>query len=143
MNEEVRLQRLTVAMKAISIFFVVGFLPFLVLVVVDSPIVAKGSLIASLLRWHPYNVAYEGMMVSVYVVWGIMLWKASEKPTENRLFIDFTIWANLVHAAIMLVFAIYFEGELIHIAGDVLALTLVAVVLYWLRPRPVAKMSTV
>ncbi len=143
MNEKVRLQRLTVAMKAISIFFIVGFLPLLVLVVIDSPIVAEGSLIASLLRWQPYNAAYFGMLVTIYTVWGIFLWKASRNPKEQILFIDFTIWANLAHAGIMLVFAIYREGELIHVVGDVAVLVLIAAVLYWLRPRPVAKMSEV
>ena len=143
MSEEVRLQRLTVAMKAISIIFIVGFLPVFVLAVLDSPIVAQGSLIASLFRWQPYNVAYFGMLVTIFIVWGIFLWKASRNPKEQRLFIDFTIWASLAHAVFMLVFAIYLEGELIHVVGDVAVLALIAAVLYWLRPRPVAKMSEV
>jgi hypothetical protein len=136
MNEETRLRRLTTAMRVIAIVFFLGFSVFLILVVFGSAIIAQGTFLAVLLRWKPYNVAYEGMIAAIYVVWGIFLWRASENPQKNGLFIDFTIWANLAHALEMLVAATLMKGELMHVVGDVLFLAIIAAVLLWLRPRP-------
>lgn len=138
MNDRIRMQRLKLALRVISVFFVVGFLGFYVLVLLDSSLVEKGSLLGALLRWGPYHKAYEGMIVAVYSVWGIFLWRASNSPLENKSLIDFTIWANLAHAVEMLVAAFVLEGESIHVMGDVLMVGLVAGVLYWLRPVSVA-----
>lgn len=138
MNDRIRMQRLKLALRVISIFFVVGFLGFYVLVLLDSSLVEKGSLLGALLRWSPYHKAYEGMIVAIYAVWGIFLWRASNSPAENKLLIDFTIWANLAHALEMLVAALVLEGESMHFIGDVLMVGLVAGVLYWLRPVSIA-----
>lgn len=138
MNDRIRMQRLKLALRVISVFFVVGFLGFYVLVLLDSSLVAKDSLLGALLRWSPYHKAYEGMIVAVYSVWGIFLWRVSNSPVENKSLIDFTIWANLAHAVEMLVAALVLEGESMHFIGDVLMLALVAGVLYWLRPVSVA-----
>lgn len=138
MNDRIRMQRLKLALRVISVFFVVGFLGFYVLVLLDSSLVARGSLVGALLRWSPYHKAYEGMIVAIYAVWGVFLWRASHSPVENGSLIDFTIWANLAHAVEMLVAAFVLEGESIHLMGDVLVVGLVAGVLYWLRPVSVA-----
>ncbi len=138
MNDRIRMQRLTLALRVISVVLVVGFLGFYVLVLLDSSLVAEGSLLGALLRWSPYHKAYEGMIVAVYSVWGIFLWRVSNSPAEHKSLIDFTIWANLAHAVEMLVAAFVLEGESIHVIGDVLMLGLVAGVLYWLRPVSVA-----
>ncbi len=134
MSDEVRMQRLSVAMKVVSVFFV-SFLLYLLLVFLDSPILAEGTLLADLTRWEPFNPAYEGMIASIYVVWGIFFWRASANPSEHGLLIDFTIWANLAHAAEMLISAFVFEGELIHLVSEVSLLVLISAVLLWLRPR--------
>ncbi len=138
MDEQVRMKRLSVVLKIISFVFVVVFGVLLILVLVDSSLVAEGSLLATLFRWQPYNKAYFSMLVTIFIVWGIMLWLASKNPSEHRLLIDFTIWGNLAHAAVMLVTALLMKGELLHIVGDVLALTLIGVVVLWLRPRRAA-----
>ena len=134
MDEQVRTQRLSVALKVISIFFM-SFVVFAILVIIDSPLVSEGSVIAALGRWHPFNKAYEIMIATVYIVWGIMLWRASKNPSDHKSLIEFTIWGNLAHAAVMLALALLLEGELIHAIGDVLILGLVGGVLLWLRPR--------
>ncbi|MFQ5922196.1 MAG: hypothetical protein ACE5M4_05075 [Anaerolineales bacterium] len=91
MNEALRTKRLRLALRVISVFFVVAFLGFYVLVLLDSSLAAEGSLIGALLRWAPYNKAYEGMMVTVYSVWGVFLWRASSNPVQHKSLIDFTI----------------------------------------------------
>jgi len=35
------------------------------------------------------------MLAAVYIVWGVCLWIAARAPLQHRLFIDFTITANL------------------------------------------------
>lgn len=141
MSEEVRMKRLSTALRAIAILFIAAFSGFYLLVLLDSPITAEGELLAKLLRWKPYNAAYEGMLTAIYVVWGIMLWRASGHPREHRSLIDFTIWGSLAHTAVMFVGALVLEGELIHAVSDVVLLGGVAGVLLWLRPRDVILVS--
>jgi hypothetical protein len=132
------MKRLSIALKIIAIVFVVVFGVFYILVLANSSLVAEGSLIGMLLRWEPYNKAYEGMIVTIFVVWGIMLWQASKNPSEHKSLIDFTIWGNLAHAGMMLVASLLIKGEVIHAVGDVLVLALIGLVVLWLRPRRVA-----
>jgi len=143
MNEHVRESRLRVALKVIAFVFVVPFLLFVLLVLLDSPLVAEGSLLGSMLRWHPYNKAYEMMIATIYIVWGLVLWKASVNPNENRLLIEFAIWGNLAHAGVMLISALLLQGEVTHTVGDVMVLIIVGGVLLWLRPssRTIARVQ--
>jgi len=136
-DEQTHIQRLSTVLKVIAIIFVAFFTGFYVLVLLDASFLAEGTVLGRLLRWEPYNLAYEGMVSVVYIVWGIMLWRASSNPREHRSLIDFTIWGNLAHAAFMLGAAIALEGELLHAAGDVAFLGAVGVVLLLLKPRAV------
>jgi hypothetical protein len=135
MNEEVRMMRLSVALKVISLLFIGFFAVFAILVTLDAAIITGSSFLASIFRWQPHNKAYEGMISSIYIVWGIMLWRASRNPIEHKSLIEFTIWGNAAHGAVMLISAVVLSGELIHIVSDVLLLPVIAGVLYWLRPR--------
>ena len=139
MTDEVRMKRLSVALKVISVAFCV-FVIILVLVLVDSSLIAEGTILGRLLLWQPYHKAYESMIIALYIVWGVMLWVASKNPAQNKVFIDFTILANLAHAIVMFIAALAMEGELLHMVGDVLLLLIVSGVLLWLRPR--RKVST-
>jgi len=47
----------------------------------------------------------------------------------------FTIWSSIVHAGIMLVQAIVDETERVNLLGDIPALFLVAIVLWYLMPK--------
>ena len=77
------------------------------------------------------------MLSAIYVVWGAFLWVAARAPLEHRLFIDFTIVANLAHAAVMAVQSFTYQGEHAHLWGDVVILFAVAGVLaaLWLPVR--------
>jgi hypothetical protein len=67
---------------------------------------------------------------------GAFLIAAARNPSENRSLISFTVWSSVVHAGIMAIQAIYDGHELGHLVGDVPALLLVAVVLWYLSsPR--------
>lgn len=136
--EDIRTKRLSTALRIIGALFIVAFSGFFVLVLLNSPLAVEGGLLAQLLRWKPHNLAYESMLTAIYVVWGIMLWRAAENPQEHRSLIDFTIWGNLAHAVVMLVGAFAFEGESLHAVSDVVLLGAIVGVLYWLRPSEVA-----
>jgi hypothetical protein len=59
---------------------------------------------------------------------------AARNPSEHRRLISFTVWSSVVHAGIMAAQAIYDGHETGHLVGDVPALLLVAIVLWYLTP---------
>src|SRR5262245_45424240 len=85
--------------------------------------------------WHGGEGSYYLQMIcGFYVVLGIFLIAAARNPAENRSLISFTIWSTVVHAAIMAVQALYDGREHGDLVGDVLALLLMAGVLWFLSP---------
>jgi hypothetical protein len=93
--------------------------------------------------WHGgHGQYYLQMICGIYAVLGAYLIAAASNPSEHRSLISFTIWSSVVHAGIMAAQAITDGHEIGHLAGDVPALLLVAVVLWYLsserRSRAVA-----
>jgi hypothetical protein len=85
--------------------------------------------------WHGgEGVYYLQMIAGVYAVLGLFLIAASRNPAANRSLIAFTIWSSVVHAGIMAMQAMGDPNEKGHLIGDVPALLLVAVVLWFLSP---------
>jgi hypothetical protein len=85
--------------------------------------------------WHGgEGMYYLQMIVGLYAVWGVFLILAANNPGANRSLISFTVWASVVHAAIMTVQALGDEHETGHLIGDVPALFFVAIVLWYLSP---------
>jgi len=83
--------------------------------------------------WHGgEGMYYLQMIAGVYAVLGIYLIMAANDPGANRSLISFTVWSSVVHAAIMAVQALGDEAESGHLVGDIPALLLVAVVLWYL-----------
>ncbi|MCF8474738.1 MAG: hypothetical protein K9G26_08585 [Emcibacter sp.] len=86
--------------------------------------------------WHGGEGRYYlQMIIGLYAVLGIFLIMAAKNPSEHKSLISFTIWSSLVHAIIMAVQAFGDTHETGHLMGDVPALILVAVVLWYLSPR--------
>jgi len=75
------------------------------------------------------------MICGVYAVLGAFLIAAARNPSENRSLISFAIWSSIVHAGIMAAQATNDGHEMGHLVGDVPALLLVAVVLWYLSPE--------
>jgi hypothetical protein len=88
--------------------------------------------------WHGGAGGYYLQMIAgIYAVLGIFLIIAANDPRAHRSLIAFTIWSSIVHAVIMGVQASSDAHESGHLVGDVPALVLVAVVLWYLSPpRP-------
>lgn len=134
MNETVRLSWLRIALRILSVGFLAAFIPWITLILLNSDLLAPGGRLAPLLRFQPYNAAYESMMAAIYIVWAVMLWRASREPGQHLLFIDFTIWATAAHALVMLI-ATPMQKSLFMTAIEGVPLVLIAAVLWWLRPR--------
>jgi hypothetical protein len=97
--------------------------------------------------WHPgapHESDYFMMIVGVYATLGAFLWNAARRPEANISLIWFTVVSSLVHAVIM-TFQSFGGGghHMGHLAGDVPALLLVAIVLSVLmRASGLAQMAT-
>lgn len=85
--------------------------------------------------WTPRQPEYEQMIMGVYATLGVFLIRAAKDPVANASLIWFTIWSSIVHGGIMLVQAIIDKTERAHLLGDIPALFLVAIVLWYLMPN--------
>jgi hypothetical protein len=85
--------------------------------------------------WTPAQGEYEQMMIGIYATLGVFLIRASREPEAHLSLIWFTAWSSAVHGGIMAVQAIADPTERGHLAGDVPALFIVAIVLALLTPR--------
>jgi hypothetical protein len=82
--------------------------------------------------WHPgppHESAYFLMIVGLYATLGVFVINAARRPEANVSLIWFTAVSSLVHAGIMAVQSFSSGHHMGHLAGDVPALLLVAVVL--------------
>ena len=134
MNEAVRMTWLRIFLRVLSVGYLAAFIPWITLILLNAPILAPGGRLALLLRFQPYNANYESMMAAIHIVWGVMLWRASDNPARHRLFIDFTIWANAAHGLVMLIATPLQKGLVMTLIEGV-PLFAIAAVLAWLRPK--------
>ena len=124
---------LSAFLKLLSVGFLVAFIPWITLILLNAPILAPGSELAPLLRFQPYNVAMETMMTAVYMAWAVMMWRASSAPEKHPLFIDFTMWGSAAHGLVMVIATPMQKGLLMTMVEGI-PLLVIAGVLWWLRP---------
>ncbi len=123
MNQQKKLSYLKVALCLFGLFFILG-VPAMMMWIWPSG-----------WSWTPSQPEYEQMMMGIYMTLGVFLILAAKDPLANASLIWFTIWSSLVHGGIMLVQAIVDESDRANLMGDVPALFLVAIVLWYLMPR--------
>jgi len=133
-SEMRRMTRLRGFLRLLSVAYVGVFIPWIALILAQAPALAPGGSLAPLLRFQPYNAAIESMVAAIHIVWGVMLWKASDDPRRHVLFIDFTIWANVAHGLVMLVATPLQKGLTMTLIEGV-PLFVISAVLLLLRPR--------
>ena len=124
-NTESKLKYLKVALVVIGIFFTAGIYLMMVWVWPSG------------WSWTPKQPEYEQMIMGMYTTLGVFLVLAAKDPLANASLIWFTIWSSIVHAGIMLVQAIVDVTERANLLGDIPALFLVAIVLWYLMPKRV------
>ena len=122
MNQEDKLRYLQMALILIGVIFIVG-------IVLMMWIWPAGW------TWLPRQPEYEQMIMGVYATLGVFLIRAARNPRANLSLIWFTIWSSIVHGGIMMVQAIVDEAERANLVGDVPALFLIALVLWYLVPK--------
>lgn len=123
MQQEEKLKYLKIALIVFGIIFIAG------IYVMMMWIWPSGW------GWMPHQPEYEQMIMGVYATLGVFLIRAAKDPLANASLIWFTIWSSIVHGGIMLIQAIADETEHANLMGDVPALFLVALVLWYLMPR--------
>ena len=133
-NDRVRMIWLRILLRVLSVGFLAAFVPWMTLILLNVPSLAPGGRLAPLLRFQPYNAPYESMLAAIYIVWAVMLWRASGNPASHTLFIDFTIWATAAHGLVMVIATPLSKGPVMTVVES-LPLLVIAALLWWLRPR--------
>jgi hypothetical protein len=123
MQQDEKLKYMTVALYAIGVIFIVG-VPAMMMWIWPSG-----------WGWTPPQPEYEQMIMGVYATLGVFLILAAKDPLAHASLIWFTVWSSIVHGGIMLVQAIVDETDRANLLGDVPALFLVAIVLWYLMPK--------
>ena len=127
MQQYTRVKYLKMALTAFGLFFIFG-VPAMMMVIWPSG-----------WSWNPPQPEYEQMIMGIYITLGIFLIRAAKDPMAHVSLIWFTIWSSIVHATIMLVQALVDATERANLIGDIPALFLVALVLWYLMPKGVQK----
>ena len=99
----------------------------------DTPIMQEGGALR-FLRWDILSKHVELMIEIVYLVWGIFMLIAARKPLSNLSFINFTLWANLVHGLLMIPQAMMVGMEY-KMGTDVAYCIVLAIGLWILMPK--------
>jgi hypothetical protein len=123
MQQQKKLKYLSTALYVFGITFVVG-VPALMMWIWPSG-----------WGWTPAQPEYEQMIMGVYATLGVFLILAAKDPLAHASLIWFTIWSSIVHGGIMLLQALADDTERANLLGDIPALFLVALVLWFLMPR--------
>lgn len=123
MRQQEKLKYLSTALYVFGITFVVG-VPALMMWIWPSG-----------WGWTPAQPEYEQMIMGVYATLGVFLILAAKDPLAHASLIWFTIWSSIVHGGIMLLQALVDDTERANLLGDIPALFLVALVLWFLMPR--------
>jgi hypothetical protein len=116
-------QKLSFSLRLLAIFFFWYTAAFILSVLPLLEI--KGALLPQLsFRGGAHVWDFEFFFMVIYFVWGIFLWKASNAPLKQKLFIDFTLWATLAHIFAMLVVGFIRRADLSHLLVDATALAI-------------------
>ena len=123
MSEEAKLKYLKIVLVVLGLFFIFGVYAMMMWIWPDG------------WGWTPRQPEYEQMIMGVYATLGVFLILAAKDPMAHASLIWFTVWSSIVHGGIMFVQAIVDETERANLIGDVPALFIVAIVLWYLMPK--------
>ena len=101
------------------------------------------ELLPAQFRWFnpAVNMADEHMILSMYYAMGICFIMAAKDPVRNAIIIDYAIISSILHATVMLYYALALEGETPHLYGDVPFLYAIAIGFMKFHPRRLARAS--
>jgi hypothetical protein len=134
MQETTKLKKLKLFLNIFGVISLLLFGSLFLLTVIDAPIMQEGGALR-LLRWDVLSKHVELMLEGIYIVWAIFMLLAARKPLAYLSFINFTLWANLVHGLIMIPQAMMLEGFMYKMFSDVAYCLVLAAGLWLLRPK--------
>jgi hypothetical protein len=74
------------------------------------------------------------MLAAIYLTWSVFLLLAANRPADYTSFLNFTMWANLVHGLVMVPGA-FEHGYHSKFLTDIPWILLLSAAIYVLRPR--------
>ncbi len=136
MNEKVL--KVTLRITALFLWYFVLLFLFIVLDMnMSTPFLKEGTFIGDMMIRYPYQWDYELMFAGLFLVWGIFLWKASKKLSENKMVIQFTAWAFLAHAVSMIIVGLIRSSAFTHLVTDSILWFLISFLIFYLsREKP-------
>ena len=86
------------------------------------------------LIWDRVTDPVAPMLLTIYVVWSIFIIRAARDPMANKMFLEFTAWANIAHGISMVPHAIMTPEYHVKLFTDIPWVLLPAIVLWLMRP---------
>ena len=93
------------------------------------------------LIWGPITDPVPPMLLAVYVVWSIYIIRAARDPMANKLFIEFTAWANVAHGIAMVPHALMAPEYHTKFLTDIPWVLLPLIALWLMRPTSNSRQS--
>lgn len=124
--------RLSLSLKLLAIYFW-SFTPVFILSLLPQRDTALGKMFIRDAQLVGYQ--FELLFALIFLVWGIYLWRASKRPDRHYLFVDFTVWASIVHLLWMVFVAVMQPADMVHLLRDALFLAIPLGLVVYLRGR--------
>jgi hypothetical protein len=86
------------------------------------------------LIWDRVTDHVAPMLIAVYIIWSIFIIRAARDPMANKVFLDFTAWANIAHGISMAPHALMTPEYQVKFLTDIPMVLLPAIALWTLRP---------
>src|SRR6185295_12215158 len=133
MEQTSRLKNLSRFLNIYGVISIILFGGLFLLTSFDAPIMQEGGALR-FMRWDILSKHVELMIEAIYLVWGIYMLKAARNPLAYISFLNFTMWANLVHGLLMVPQA-FMVGMVFKMFTDVAYCLVLAGGLWFLIPR--------
>ncbi|HXL58955.1 MAG TPA: DUF6632 domain-containing protein [Chitinophagaceae bacterium] len=133
MEQTSNLKNLSIFLKIYGVISIILFGGLFFLTSFDAPIMQEGGALR-FMRWDILSKHVELMIEAIYLVWGIYMLKAAHKPLVYISFLNFTLWANLVHGLLMIPQAMM-VGMMFKMFTDIAYCLFLAGGLWFLMPK--------
>ena len=133
MEQLSKLKKLTTFLNIYGVVSILLFGGLFLLTSFDAPIMQEGGALR-FMRWDILSKHVELMIEAIYLVWGIYMLKAARNPLAYISFLNFTLWANLVHGLLMIPQA-FMVGMMFKMFTDVAYCLFLAGSLWFLIPK--------
>jgi len=133
MEQTLKYKGLKIFLTIYGIISVLLFGGLFLLTSTDASIMQDGGALR-FMRWDILSKHVELMIEAVYLVWGIFMLLAARKPLSYLSFLNFTLWANLVHGLLMIPQAMM-VGMMYKMFTDIAYCLVLAIGLWILLPK--------